>query len=232
MELRGSLEDYIRRKVIHHFLCSGMIFYFHLRNITWAKNQGTGLHDVMLSVTTVIMKVQMSRRTLYIRSFHSALKTPLQASINSNLFYSSDSVTKIHLGNNRTWNQTTTDRHDRSAQTYTTVQYSVYTEPRLQCWNRSDASNKPTVGGAREGRDTVQTWGRREGRREGDSGGLEVWEGGQQGWGQDSRYQATKRSESPHQSLSRRTQCMRRNNATLGAREELHFLFKESVSGK
>lgn len=26
MELRGSLEDYIRRKVMHHFLCSGTIF--------------------------------------------------------------------------------------------------------------------------------------------------------------------------------------------------------------
>lgn len=28
MELRGSLEDYIRRKVTHHFLCSGTIFIF------------------------------------------------------------------------------------------------------------------------------------------------------------------------------------------------------------
>lgn len=47
--------------------------------------------------------------------------------------------------------------------------------------------------------------------------------------GQDIRYQATERSESPHQSPSQRAQCMRRNKATPGAREEYHFLFEERV---
>lgn len=47
--------------------------------------------------------------------------------------------------------------------------------------------------------------------------------------GQDTRFQATERSESPHQSPHKRTQCMRRNKATPGAREECHFLFEESV---
>lgn len=50
--------------------------------------------------------------------------------------------------------------------------------------------------------------------------------------GQDTKYQATKRSESPHQRLSKRTQCMRRNKATPGAIEEFHFLFEESVQEK
>lgn len=63
-------------------------------------------------------------------------------------------------------------------------------------------------------------------------GGGRSLEGGQRGVGQDTRYQATKRSESPHQSLSKRTQCMRRNKATPGAREEFHFLFEESVQEK
>lgn len=75
-----------------------------------------------------------------------------------------------------------------------TVKYSVvqYTERRLQCWNRSDASNKPTVGGGREGQNTVQTGGKGK-----DSG--RSLEGGQGGGGQDTKYQATKRSELPHQ---------------------------------
>lgn len=50
--------------------------------------------------------------------------------------------------------------------------------------------------------------------------------------GHDTRYQANERSESPHQSLSKRTQCMRRNKATPGAREKFHFLFEESVQEK
>lgn len=57
-------------------------------------------------------------------------------------------MTEVHLSDNRTWNQTTTDRHDRSAQTDTTLQHSTVFILGQDCSvqiGRMQAT-KPTVG--------------------------------------------------------------------------------------
>lgn len=68
-------------------------------------------------------------------------------------------------------------------------------------------------------RERLGRWGMGELRRD-KKGWLEM--------GQSTTSQTNGSLESPHQSPSKRTQCMRRNKATPGARED-HFLFEESV---
>lgn len=105
-----------------------------------------------------------------------------------------------------------------------TVQYSVvqYTERRLQCWNRSDASNKPTVGSGGLGhssnrRERCGQW--EVERRE--RGG---WRWGRAPVNTPQELRVTPPDWSPVP--------VKRHDAwekTPGAREEHHFLFEESV---
>lgn len=101
----------------------------------------------------------------------------------------------------------------------TDKQHDVVQSPerRLQGSNRSYASNRPTVGSAEQ---VGQV---------GIAGGGQKFRTRTKRVGQDTRDRATKRSESPHQSLNKRTQCTRKDKATPGARQEFHFLFEESV---
>lgn len=81
------------------------------------------------------------------------------------------------------------------------------------------------MGGGREGQNTVQTGGKGK-----DSG--RSLEGGQGGGGRTPNTKPPRDQSYRTSSLSKRTQCMRRNKATPDAIEEFHFLFEESVQEK
>lgn len=129
-------------------------------------------------------------------------------------------MTEVHLSDDRTWNQTTTDRHDRSAQTDTTLQHSTVFILGQDCSvqiGRMQAT-KPTVGGAGH---SSNMGGWEVVRAE----GVVVLQKGGQGEGIVGAETKPPRdqSESPQNAGEERVQHPTQR------REELHFLFEESV---